>query len=99
MMNFLPNDTPPVSPRSQNGRARPIHVTLDLYHRLSIALLTDPRYGKDEVIELLRDDELFVDTLTRSVSRKATGEVVGTFQVFEEDSEVEYVDLDEAPPA
>jgi hypothetical protein len=82
-----------------NGRMRAIHVTLDLYHRLSIALTADPRYPKDEVVRLLREDELFVDTLSKSLSHKATGEVVGTFLVMEEDSEVEYVDLDEAPPA
>jgi hypothetical protein len=99
MTNFSPNDFPPAPLRSQNGRARAILVTLDLYHRLSIALHPDPRYGKDEVVRLLRDDELLVDTQSKSVSFKETGEVVGTFQVVEEDSEVEYVELDEPPPA
>ena len=90
--------TPFPAPRL-NGRPHPIHVTLDMYHRLSIALTADPRYPKDEVVRLLRDDELLVDTLSKSVSHKGTGEVVGTFQVFEEDSEVEYVELDDAPPS
>ncbi len=93
------HDEPPSVPgRGPNGRPRPIHVTLDLYHRLSIALTADPRYAKDELVRLLREDELAIDTRSKKVSHKGTGEVVGTFQVFEEDSEVEYVELDEAPP-
>ena len=72
-------------------------MTLDLYHRVSIALTADPRYAKDEVVRLLREDELLVDTRSKSLSHKGTGEVVGTFLVVEEDSEVEYVELDEAP--
>jgi hypothetical protein len=96
-MTNPPYDDLPHGPKL-NGRHRAIHVTLDLYHRLSIALTTDPRYARDEVLRLLRDDELLVDTRSKSVSHKETGEVVGTFQVFEEDSEVEYVELDEAPP-
>jgi hypothetical protein len=98
MMNFPPHEPPQRVAWSPNGRPGPIHVTLDLYHRLSIALTTDPRYPKDEVVRLLREDELLVDTLSKSVSRKGTGEVVGTFQVFEEDREVEYVELNEADP-
>jgi hypothetical protein len=94
-----PYDEQPLAPaRGANGRPRPIHVTLDLYHRLSIALTANPRYAKDEVVRLLREDELLVDTRSKSVSHKETGEVVGTFLVFEEDSEVEYVELDEVPP-
>jgi hypothetical protein len=99
MMNFSNNDAPLPPIRSTNGRPRTIHVTLDLYHRLSIALIADPQYAKDEVVRLLRDDELLVDTLGKNISHKATGEVVGTFHVIEEDSEIEYVDLDEAPPS
>jgi hypothetical protein len=99
MTDFPNNDLPQHPGRGLNGRPRPIHVTLDLYHRLSIALTADPRYPKDEVVRLLRDDELLVDTRSKNLSRKGTGEVVGTFLVVEEDSEVEYVELDEAPPA
>jgi hypothetical protein len=99
-MTTPPHDEPPPVPsRHLNGRSRTIHVTLDLYHRLSIALTADPRYAKDEVVRLLREDELAVDTRSKRISHKVTGEIVGTFQVVEEDSEVEYVDLDEAPPA
>jgi hypothetical protein len=98
-MTNPPHDDPPMPlGRARNGRPGPIHVTLDLYHRLSIALTADPRYLKEEVVRLLREDELLVDTQSKSVSRKGTGEVVGTFQVFEEDSEVEYVELDEGEP-
>jgi hypothetical protein len=98
MMHLPPHERPQVVVWGENGRPGPIHVTLDLYHRLSIALTTDPRYPRDEVVRLLREDELLVDTLSKRVSRKATGEVVGTFQVFEEDREVEYVELNEDAP-
>jgi hypothetical protein len=94
-----PGESPQVPTRHLNGRAKAIHVTLDLYHRLSIALTADPRYPKDEIVRLLREDELAVDTRSKKVSYKDTGEVVGTFHVFEEESEIEYVELDEAPPA
>ena len=98
-MTNLPPGKPPDSPAwAANGHPRPIHMTLDLYHRLCISLTTDPRYPSDEVVRLLRDDELLVDTRGKSLSRKGTGEVVGTFQVVEEDSEVEYVELDEGRP-
>ncbi len=98
MTDFPGNDSPQHPGRGTNGRPRTINVTLDLYHRLSIALTADPRYPRDEVVRLLRDDELLVDTRSKNLSRKGTGEVVGTFLVVEEDSEVEYVELDEAPP-
>ncbi len=96
-MTDLPfNELPPI-PHRLNGRSRTVHMTLDLYHRLSISLTADPRYQQDEVVQLLREDELLVDTLSKKVSRKATGEIVGTFQVIEEESEVEYVELEDAP--
>jgi hypothetical protein len=98
MINFPNNDLPQLPGRTTNGRGRTINVTLDLYHRLSISLTADPRYAQDEVVRLLRDDELLVDTRSKSLSHKETGEVVGTFHVVEEDSEIEYVDLEEAPP-
>jgi hypothetical protein len=98
MTNFPNNDLPQLPGRGTNGRGRTINVTLDLYHRISISLTADPRYAKDEVVRLLRDDELLVDTRSKNLSHKGTGEVVGTFLVVEEDSEVEYVELDEAPP-
>jgi hypothetical protein len=94
MTNLPPSELPH---RHLNGRTHSVHVTLDMYHRLSISLTTDPRYARDEVVQLLRDDELSVDTLTKSVSHKGTGEIIGTFQVIEEESEVEYVELEETP--
>jgi hypothetical protein len=95
MMNPPHNDHPRLSAWGGNGHPALIHMTLDVYHRLSITLTPGPRYPQDEVVRLLREDELLVDTRSKRVSHKGTGEVVGTFQVVEEDSEVEYVELDE----
>ena len=80
--------------RGQNGHPKPMLLTLDLYHRLSVALIADPRYSGDEVVRLLREDELLVDTGSNRLSHKRTGEVVGAFEILEEVSEVEYVELD-----
>jgi hypothetical protein len=93
-MTKPPPDERPGTARNRNGRPGTIRLTLDLCHRLSVALTADLRYSGDEVVRLLRDDELLVDTQHGTVCRRRTGEVIGTFEVLEQASEVEYVEVD-----